>query len=110
MYVKDISGYSTEQSVTYYEQDLSQSVLEKQAFLVVANGAIENTKLLSNVLVGVESGGFLLTVERTFDSTFNLRQSGVDIIAKYTDGQQYYVLLKKVIPNYVYLLLFICCT
>lgn len=95
MYAKDISSYKSEQSLTFYEQDLSQSVLEKQAFFVVTNGAIENTKLLSNLLVGVETGGFLLTVERTFESTF--RQSGVDVIAKYTDGQQYYVLLKKVI-------------
>lgn len=97
MYVKDINSNSSEQSsVNYYVQDVSLSALEKQSFFVVAYGAIENTKLLSNVLVGVENGGFLLTVERAFDST--LRQSGVDVIAKYTDGQQYYVLLKKVMP------------
>jgi hypothetical protein len=97
VYAKDINSYKSDQSsVNYYEQDVLLSALEKQSFFVVANSVIENTKLLSNVLVGVESGGFLLTVERAFNSTF--RQSGVDVIAKYTDGQQYYILLKKVMP------------
>jgi len=81
--------------VAYYEQDLTSSALEKPSFLVVANGAIDNKQLLNNILSGVENGGFLLTVERQFDSQF--RQVGLDVIAKYSDGQNLYILLKKVI-------------
>lgn len=81
--------------MTYYEQDLISSVLEQQVFLVIAYGAIENKKLLENVLFGVVDGGFLLTVESQFDPKF--RQVGIDIIAKYSDGKNSYVLLKKVI-------------
>lgn len=69
--------------------------MEQQAFLVVTNGAIENKKLLENISFGVVNGGFLLTVERQFDPKF--RQVGIDIIAKYSDGENAYVLLKKVI-------------
>lgn len=75
--------------------------MEQQAFLVVANGVIENKKLLENVLFGVIDGGFLLTVERQFDPKF--RQVGIDIIAKYSDGKNAYVLLKKVVSFlYIY--------
>lgn len=80
--------------MTYYEQDLTSSTLVQQAYFVIANGVIENKKLLNNVLSGVENGGFLLTVENQFDITF--RENGIDIVAKYTDGQNTYVLLKKV--------------
>lgn len=101
MYAKDISRLEFENSVTYYEQDLTNSVLERQSFFVVANGAIDNEKLLNNILPGVKNGGFLLTVERQFHS--NYRQVGVEFISKYTDGQNNYVLLKKVII-YVYII------
>lgn len=101
MYAKDISRLELENSVTYYEQDLTNSVLERQSFFVIANGAIENEKLLNNVLPGVKNDGFLLSVERQFRS--NYRQVGVEFIAQYTDGQNIYVLLKKVII-YVYII------
>lgn len=95
MYVKDISQYQSDKFVTYYEQDLTSSALEKSSFLVVANGTIDNKQLLNNVLSGVKNGGFFLTVERQFDPKF--RQVGVDVIAKYSDGEKLYILLKKVI-------------
>lgn len=95
MYAKDVSQYESKKFVTYYEQDLTSSALEKSSFLVVANGAIDNKQLLDNILSGVDNGGFLLTVECQFDSKF--RQVGVDVIAKYSDGQNLYILLKKVI-------------
>lgn len=63
-------------------------------FFVIAKGAIENN-ILTNILSGIQYGGFLLTIERQFDSKF--RQIGLDVIAKYTDNQNIYVLLKKVI-------------
>lgn len=66
----------------------------QQAYFVVAKGAIENKKLLNNVLFGVENEGFLLAIENQFDQTF--REIGIDVIAKYTDGQNVYILLKKV--------------
>jgi len=81
--------------VTYYEQDLTSSVLKQQSFFVVSYGVIENEKLLKNVLSGVENGGFLLTVERQFDLKY--RHNEVEFIAKYTDGHKFYILLKKVI-------------
>jgi len=95
VYTKDVSQYQSEKFITYYEQDLTTSALENQSFFVVANSAIDNKQLLNNILSGVRSGGFLLTVEHQFDSKF--RQVGVDVIAKYTDGQNLYILLKKVI-------------
>lgn len=104
MYSKDISRLELENSVTCYEQDLTNSVLEQQSFFVVANGAIENEKLLNNLLPGVKNDGFLLTVERQFNS--NYRHVGLEFIAKYTDGQNIYVLLKKVIIN-VYIIFII---
>lgn len=79
--------------MTFYEQDITSSNLEQQVFFVIANGAIENN-ILNNILSGVQNGGFLLTIERQFDSKF--RQIGLDVIAKYSDGQNVYVLLKKV--------------
>lgn len=94
MYAKDVKRYKPEELVTYYEQDITSSILVQQAFFVVAYGAIENKKLLNNVLLGVENGGFLLTVENQFDQKF--RENGIDVIAKYTDGQNTYILLKKV--------------
>jgi len=81
--------------VTYYEKEWATSALERPSFLVVANGVVDNKQLLNNILSGVKNGGFLLTVERQFDSKF--RQVGLDVIAKYSDGQNLYVLLKKVI-------------
>lgn len=101
MYAKDVKRYKPEELVTYYEQDLTSSTLVQEAFFVVANGAIENKKILNNVLFGVENGGFLLTVENQFDQTF--RENGIDVIAKYTDGQNTYVLLKKVMSYLYYL-------
>lgn len=95
MYVKDVSQYQSDKFVTYYEQDLTSSALEKSSFLVVANGTIDNKQQLNNVLSGVKNGGFFLTVERQFDPKF--RQVGVDVIAKYSDGEKLYILLKKVI-------------
>lgn len=94
MYAKDISQYPSQKFIAYYEQDLTSSALEKPSFLVVTNGAIDNKQLLDNILSGVENRGFLLTVERQFDSKF--RQVGVDVISKYSDGQNVYILLKKV--------------
>lgn len=93
MYAKDTSQYSVEQSVTCYNQDLTCSVLERPAFFVVANGAVENQNLLNNLLPGVKSEGFLLSVEQDL----KLKPNGADIVAKYSDGHNYYVLLKKVI-------------
>jgi len=95
VYVKDVSQYQSNKSVTYYEQDLTSSALKELSFFVVANGAIDNKQLLNNILSGIKNGGFLLTVERQFDSKF--RQVGIDVIAKYSDGQNLYILLKKVI-------------
>lgn len=80
--------------VDYYEQDLTSSILEGHSFFVVVAGAIENADLLKNVLPCVRNGGFLLTVESNFNPKF--RHVGLDMIAKYSDGQIYYVLLKKV--------------
>ncbi|XP_025202473.1 fatty acid synthase-like [Melanaphis sacchari] len=93
VYAKDVSPYQSEEFITYYEQDLTSSDLEKQSFFVVANGAIENKQLLNNVLSGVQNGGFLLSIEHQFDSKF--RQVGLDVVAKYTDGQNLYILFKK---------------
>lgn len=95
MYAKDINRFKSEDFLTYYEQDLTCSVLEKQSFFVITNGAIENEKLLNNLLSGVKDGGFLLTVEPNFETKY--RQVGVEFIAKYTDGLNTYILLKKVI-------------
>lgn len=94
VYAKDINCYKIEKSVTYYEQDLTSSVLDQQTFFVVTNSAIENN-LLDNLLFGVKTGGFLLTVENYFDPKFT--HIGVDVVARYSDGQSFYVLLKKVI-------------
>lgn len=95
-----MNRYKTEQSaVEYYEQDLTSSVLERQSFFAVATGAIENADLLQNVLPGIQAGGFLLTIESNLDAKF--RQVGLDVVAKYTDGQNIYVLLKKV-TNSIY--------
>lgn len=60
----------------------------------MAAGAVENADLLRNVLPGVRAGGFLLTVESDWDAKF--RQVGLDAVARYTDGRDVYVLLKKV--------------
>jgi len=95
VYAKDLSRYKFEGLVNYYEQDLTSSVLDQKSFFVVTKNVIDNEKLLNNVLLGVKDGGFLLTVEQQFNSKF--RQVGIEVIAKYTDGQNYYVLLKKVI-------------
>lgn len=95
MYAKEIDHYKSDRSVTYHGQDLTSSVLEQRAFFVVTYGAIENKRFMENILSGVENGGFLLTVERHFDSKF--RQVGLDVVARYTDGHNSYVLLKKVI-------------
>lgn len=94
MYAKEISQYQSQKFIAYHEQDLTSSALENPSFLVITNGAIDNKQLLNNILSGVENRGFLLTVERQFDSKF--RQVGVDVIARYSDGQNIYVLLKKV--------------
>nr|WJN62148.1 fatty acid synthase 1 [Rhopalosiphum padi] len=93
VYAKDVSQYQSEKFTTYYEQDLTTSTLENPSFFVLANGAIDNKQLLNNILSGVQNGGFLLTVENQFDSNF--RQVGVEVIAKYTDGKNLYILLKK---------------
>jgi len=95
VYAKEVSQCQSQEFIAYYEQDLTSSAFEKPSFLVVANGAIDNKQLLNNILSGVENRGFLLTVERQFDSKF--RQVGVDVVAKYSDGQNVYILLKKVI-------------
>lgn len=97
VYAKDVSQYQSEKFITYYEQDLTTSALVNPSFFVVANSAIDNKQLLNNILSGVQRGGFLLTVEHQFDSKF--RQVGVDVIAKYTDGQNLYILLKKNIES-----------
>jgi len=97
VYAKDVSQYQSEKFTTYYEQDLTTSTLENPSFFVLANGAIDNKQLLNNILSGVQNGGFLLTVENQFDSNF--RQVGVEVIAKYTDGKNLYILLKKVISH-----------
>lgn len=68
--------------------------MEQQVFFVITNGSIENN-LLDNILSGVQYGGFLLTIERQFDLKF--KHIGLDLIAKYSDSQNIYVLLKKVI-------------
>ncbi|XP_022181593.1 fatty acid synthase-like [Myzus persicae] len=93
VYAKEVSQYQSQKFIAYYEQDLTSSALEKPSFLVVANGAIDNKQILNNILSGVENRGFLLTVERQFDSKF--RQVGVDVVAKYSDNQNVYILLKK---------------
>jgi len=105
VYAKEINHYKPDQPVTYHGQDLTSSVLEQRAFFVVAYGAVENKSFMENILSGVENGGFLLTVERHFDSKF--RQVGLDVVARYTDGHNSYVLLKKVI--YIYYLLIARC-
>ncbi|VVC46315.1 Hypothetical protein CINCED_3A018656 [Cinara cedri] len=94
VYAKDVNRYESEQSTAdFYEQDLTSNKLERQSFFVVATSVVENADLLKNVLSGVQTGGFLLTVESKFDSKF--RQVGLDVVAKYSDGQNFYVLLKK---------------
>lgn len=93
--IKDANRCNRDQSVTYHERDLTSNVLEQRAFLVVAYGAVGNERLMENVLFGVERGGFLLTIERNFDPRF--RRVGLHVVAKYTDGHESYVLLKKVI-------------
>lgn len=95
MYAKDANRFKSEKSVTYYEQDLTSSVLKQQSFFVVSSGAIENEKLLNNILSGVANGGFLLSVERQFD--LKHRYNEVEFIAKYTDGHNFYILFKKVL-------------
>lgn len=95
VYAKDLNRYQSGNSMKYFEQDIINSSLEQQVFLVIANGAMENDKLLENLLSGIKNGGFLLTVERNFDSKF--KRSGLDVVAKYSDGHDIYVLIKKVI-------------
>ncbi|XP_050542991.1 fatty acid synthase-like [Daktulosphaira vitifoliae] len=94
VYAKNISHYKTDKLVAYHEHDITSSTIENPTNLVLTHGVIENKNLFSNIIAAVKNGGFLLTVEHSFDPKF--KQTGIEIVAKYTKGHNMFILLKKV--------------